>query len=56
MIFDVIWVPSAVNELAELWNNALDRRAVTQAADRMEIQLAKDAISLEWSFKITDYY
>lgn len=51
MIFVVNWLPSAVNELAELWVNALDRRAVTEASDRMEQLLTKDAHQLGVGFQ-----
>lgn len=41
--YTVIWVQSAQNELAELWMNAHDRRAVSAAADAIDQILALDA-------------
>ena len=43
MRYMVTWLPSATNALADIWNNASDRKAVTQAADRIERELQYDA-------------
>jgi hypothetical protein len=39
MRYTVIWESKALNELANLWNNAADRRAVTNAVNYIENQL-----------------
>jgi hypothetical protein len=36
MTFTVIWKPKAELALAELWNSAQDRQAVTESADAMD--------------------
>jgi hypothetical protein len=36
MMYTVTWIPSALGELANLWNNALDRRNVADAANRID--------------------
>jgi len=43
MIYTVVWLPAAEQELAEIWLRASDRRAVTQASDRIERTLRRDA-------------
>lgn len=45
MKFTVLWVPSAERDLADLWNNAPDRAAVTAAADTIDSLLARDPLS-----------
>ncbi len=42
MRYTVTWVPTALNALADLWNNAPDRKAIAQAADRIDQLLAVD--------------
>ena len=42
MIFSVTWIPSAIQELAHLWNTAADRNAVAKAADKIDVLLRKD--------------
>jgi hypothetical protein len=42
MRFTVVWVPTAITELARLWTDALDRQAVTSAADRIDETLRDD--------------
>jgi hypothetical protein len=42
MKFTVIYRLSAENQLAELWNGAPDRGAITRAADEIDRRLAKD--------------
>jgi hypothetical protein len=32
----VNWVPTALNKLADLYNNAPDRKAITDAANRID--------------------
>ena len=39
MKYTVVWRPTAEDELAEIWLHGLDRRAVTNAAHRVEIAL-----------------
>ncbi len=36
MKFTVVWQPSALNHLAELWNAGPGRSAITQAANRID--------------------
>jgi mRNA-degrading endonuclease RelE of RelBE toxin-antitoxin system len=43
MIYTVVWTPSALNQLADLWNQASDRQAVTDAADGIDRELRVDA-------------
>ena len=42
MIFTVVWLPSARDELAELWLHAADRQAVSRAANTMDRLLRED--------------
>ena len=39
MTYTVIWSVSALDELARLWNNASDRRDVTDAANQIDRML-----------------
>jgi plasmid stabilization system protein ParE len=39
MRYTVVWLPSAEEELANTWNSAVDRQAVSQAADEIEVLL-----------------
>lgn len=41
--YTVVWVQSALDELAELWTSAPDRNAVTAAADAIDRELRDDA-------------
>jgi hypothetical protein len=43
MIYTVVWLQLAEQELADVWLRASDRRAVTQAANRIERGLRRDA-------------
>jgi hypothetical protein len=45
MIYTVIWQPSAEAALATLWNDALDRAAVTSAADTIDALLRQNPSS-----------
>jgi hypothetical protein len=45
MNFTVVWVPSAEDQLADLWLNARDRGALTRAADRIHRLLGTDPIN-----------
>jgi plasmid stabilization system protein ParE len=45
MMYTVVWTPSALRDLADLWNNATDRAAVTSAADTIDSLLARDPLS-----------
>jgi hypothetical protein len=38
----VTWLPVALDELALIWVNALDRQAVADAADRIDLALRVD--------------
>jgi hypothetical protein len=39
MRYTVLWEPSAEAELAQIWLDAADRRAVQEAADRIDSTL-----------------
>ena len=39
MTFTVVWRPEAEQALATLWNTAVDRQAVTDAADAIDLLL-----------------
>ena len=43
MRYTVTWIPSARNELADIWVNATDKRAVTAAANEIDRLLGSDA-------------
>jgi hypothetical protein len=43
MRYTVAWLPSAQNVLADIWNRASDRRAVADAANRIDAELRTDA-------------
>ena len=40
MRYSVIWMPSALADLAEIWTNSNRRHAVTSASTRIDQQLA----------------
>jgi hypothetical protein len=42
MIYTVLWRPLAEQQLAQLWNNAADRKTVTSAADTIDSVLRRD--------------
>jgi len=42
MPFTVVWLPAALRQLADIWNNATDRNAVTRAAGRVDVILRFD--------------
>jgi hypothetical protein len=42
MVYTVVWLPDAVDRLAELWIQATDRQAVRAAADRIDQRLRVD--------------
>ncbi len=44
-MFTVVWQPSAIQELARIWNTAMDRNAVAQAADAIDAKLKRDPFS-----------
>jgi hypothetical protein len=46
MNWTVLWRTLAENQLATLWTNALDRAAVTRAADTVDRQLQRDPFSV----------
>jgi plasmid stabilization system protein ParE len=41
--YTVVWIGSALDELAELWTVARDRNAVTTAAHIVDVELSGDA-------------
>jgi plasmid stabilization system protein ParE len=46
MSFTVVWKPRAERQLAEIWDSAQDRGAVTRAADQMDAELKQQAETL----------
>ncbi len=42
MPFTVVWLPAALRQLADTWNNATDRNAVTRAASQVDSLLRFD--------------
>jgi plasmid stabilization system protein ParE len=46
MTFTVIWRPSAEQKLAEIWTEADDRQAVTDAADAIDVFLRTGPIEV----------
>ena len=43
MRYTVVWLPSAQNVLADIWNQAPDRQAVADAANRIDAELRTNA-------------
>jgi hypothetical protein len=43
MKYTVIWLPQAENQLARIWIQATDRQNVTDATNRIDLELATDA-------------
>ena len=43
MIYTVVWTQTAVNALADIWNQAADRQAVARASNWIDRQLRTDA-------------
>jgi len=41
--YTVVWLSGAQNVLADIWNRASDRPAVRAAADRIDLELKRDA-------------
>jgi hypothetical protein len=46
MTFTVVWTPSALNELATIYNQATDKAAVTVAADWIDYELRRNPIGV----------
>jgi hypothetical protein len=44
MRYTVVWHPAAQSELARLWNQAPDRRAVSDAANAIDRMLARNPL------------
>lgn len=44
MMFTVTWKRKALDELADLWNNADDRNAVAAASDIVDERLGRDPL------------
>ena len=42
MIFTITWLPSAIQELADLWIHAPDRNAITDSANKIDRLLRED--------------
>ena len=42
MIYTVLWLPNAEEELAAIWMNAMDRGAVTATSFAIDQQLRSD--------------
>jgi hypothetical protein len=51
MRYTVVWLLSALRDLAALWNNAPDRAAVTDAANAIDIALARDPLRRRFKTK-----
>jgi hypothetical protein len=45
MNFTVVWRPSALRDLADVWTNAPDRNAVTAASRAIDLRLGRDPLS-----------
>jgi len=45
MTYTVEWLPLTLQRLADIWNNAPDRGAVTAAADAIDAALARNPLS-----------
>jgi plasmid stabilization system protein ParE len=45
MKFTVDWRPRAEQKLADIWNNAADRAAITGAADYIDFVLERDPLT-----------
>ncbi len=43
MTFTVVWTQTALDDLALIWINALDRQGVTDACNRIDRELQMDA-------------
>jgi len=43
MIFTVVWMPTALNKLADLWVHAANRKVVADAANAIDRQLKTNA-------------
>jgi hypothetical protein len=46
MKWTVLWKPDAERDLGELWMNADDKKAITNAANRIDISLRKDPLNV----------
>jgi len=46
MNFKVLWRPSALNALADIWTNASDKNAVTRASNTLDRRLATNPLDL----------
>ncbi len=46
MNYHVTWRPSAEQQLAQLWINATDRNAITDAANTIAADLARDPLGV----------
>jgi hypothetical protein len=42
MKYTVVWLPPAERGMTLLWLNAMDQQAVTNAADTIDLELARD--------------
>jgi hypothetical protein len=46
MRYTVVWHPAARGELARLWNQAPDRRAISDAANSIDRMLARNPLGV----------
>lgn len=46
MSHTVVWTAHAEAQLTHIWNNALDRRRITQAAREIDVQLRSDPLNV----------
>jgi len=45
-MYTVDWLPSAEQDLADIWNNASDRAAVSTAADMIDASLKQNPLAV----------
>ncbi len=50
MRYTVVWVPSAVQELAKIWNQSSARQSVADAADEIDRELSRspERVGVDW--------
>jgi hypothetical protein len=41
-MFEVRWLPKALDQLADIWVHSQNRNAITQATHQIDVQLARD--------------
>lgn len=45
MTFPIVWLPDALDRLTDIWTDAVDRKAVTVASNRIDLRLAGDPLN-----------